>query len=133
MIARTETLPAALRLLRESRGLTQRKVARSLGLHPSMIGAWERGLRMPTLDRFVDLAEYYDVDLGELEDAMELAGASPRRRRQTDTEAKPRRLARLLLGERADLSEENELTQLLSSVFALARRLRQRHHAPARR
>lgn len=122
---RLDVLPDALRLLRESRGLSQRRVGEAVGVKGSVVGGWERGERLPTLDRFVALADFYDLDLGDFEDALELAGAWPRRRRREPRLATdPRRLAQHLLGDQCDPSAEDRLTRLLESLFDLVRRLR---------
>jgi transcriptional regulator with XRE-family HTH domain len=121
---RLDALPAALRLLRESRRLAQREVAARLGVEASVVGGWERGRRPPSAARLFQLATLYDLDLGDLDDALELAGALGERRRPAAGEPPidPHRLARRLLGGRprppADAAED-ALARLLGAVFAL--------------
>lgn len=130
MTSRFDTLHDALRLLREQRGYSQRRVADALGVEASAVGSWERGKRPPPLDRFFQLADLYDLDLADIDDALEMAGSPPRRgRRQAiaDADLTPRRLARLLLDRRGEAGldpAENELVRLLDALFALADRLR---------
>lgn len=131
-MSRFETLPDALRLLRESRGYSQRQVAEAVGVHPTAVGSWERGERWPTLKRFGQLADFLDLDLGDFDDALEIAGWRPARRRRPPAAAEPdldpRRLARRALRARGALpfdAAESELTRLLASLFALMECLRE--------
>jgi transcriptional regulator with XRE-family HTH domain len=126
---RFDHLPDALRLLREQRGYSQRQLAEALGVEASMVGNWERGKRLPPTERLLQLADLYDLDLGALDDALEIAGARPRRRGLAADQVTPRRLAGLLLGgdQRPALDPtESELAALLEAVFKLAERLRAR-------
>ena len=100
-MARMDALSDALLLLREARGLTQRQVGAALGVDGSVVGGWERGKRTPSVSRLGQLADVLDLDLGELDDALELAGGRPvlgRRRFLSWEDLDPVRLARLLLG-----------------------------------
>ncbi len=127
---RFDHVPEALRLLREQRGYSQRRVAEALGVEASLVGSWERGKRLPSPDRFFQLVELFDLDLGDLDDALEVTGGPPRRGRRRGlaaAELTPRRLARLLLGgdgRSAFDPVENELAKLLEALFKLAERLR---------
>ena len=127
---RFDHLPDALRLLREQRGYSQRQVAEALGVEAAMVGNWERGKRPLPTDRFFQLADLFELDLGDLDDALEIAGGRPPRgrlRRFAADDFTPRRLARVLLGgeARAGLDPaENELVELLEALFKLAGRLR---------
>ena len=56
-----------LRLLREERerqGLSKYEVAARSGLSPQMIGYIDQGLRNPTMETTLRIAEALDVDLG---------------------------------------------------------------------
>lgn len=123
-------LPEALRLLREQRGYSQRRVAEALGVEASLVGSWERGKRLPPPDRFFQLADLYDLDLGDFDDALEIAGGPVRRRRQsglTPDELDPRRLARRMLDREQRLAfdpVENDLFNVLEALSKLAERLR---------
>ena len=131
-MARMETLNAALRLLREARKLTQRQVAEALGIEPSVVSGWERGRSVPSLRRLGELAEVLDLDLGDLDDALELTGGPPRKRwRQprVESDLDPGLLAQHLLGPHHGVEgdrAERTLTQLLAAAFAVAESLRQR-------
>ena len=70
------SLESALRCLRGSQGLTQRQVATALRVPPSTVSAWEMGRRQSSLERLGQLADLLELDLGDLDDALELAGAS---------------------------------------------------------
>lgn len=59
------TLPAMgrdLRARRRSLGLTQAGLAQAVGTRPVMVGRWERGEALPSLDEAVRLAEVLDLD-----------------------------------------------------------------------
>lgn len=117
----------ALRLLRESKGMTQRQVADGLGCSPSVISAWERGRRAPPLEQLIRLADLLALDLGDLDDALELAGAAPGDRGGRDLgELDARRLARRVLGRDVPHGEdlERELAGVLEAIARLARRPR---------
>lgn len=60
----TDTLKAA----RESKGLTQERVARTLDISLQTYGKWERGLINPPLERVVQVAEVLGIDPSDLSD-----------------------------------------------------------------
>lgn len=45
-----------LRALREAKGLSQRAVARDLGVTPGAVAKWELGYTQPTMDNILALA-----------------------------------------------------------------------------
>ena len=47
--------------LRKERGVSQAKLAQSLGLDPSTVAKYETGDRQPDLFTLVRLADYFDV------------------------------------------------------------------------
>lgn len=50
-----------IRVYRERRGLSVRKLAHETGISASLISRWERGLSTPTYPMAVRLAECFDV------------------------------------------------------------------------
>lgn len=58
-------------LLRESRGLTQREVAKSLGIHPRTYSNYESGSRRIPVDYLIFLARYFDCSMDYLSGAAE--------------------------------------------------------------
>lgn len=50
-----------IKLLRESRGLTQADLARKLGVTRSGVNAWEMGITVPSTQFVTALAEVFDV------------------------------------------------------------------------
>lgn len=126
-----DTLGDALRLLREARKLTQRQVGEALQIDASVVSAWERGRSSPSARRLGDLADLLDLDLGDLDDALELAGGPPRARWRTpraESDPRARALVRRLLapgGEAARDRAEQTLSELLTAALALADSLRQ--------
>jgi DNA-binding XRE family transcriptional regulator len=46
-----------IQALRRLRGLTQEQLATQLGVHPSVVSRWERGVRLPSLPIALRLAD----------------------------------------------------------------------------
>lgn len=55
-----------LKLLRESRDLTQKIVAESVGMAPMAYQRYEYGTREPAYQKLLALADYFDVSLDYL-------------------------------------------------------------------
>lgn len=53
--------PTRLRELRKERGLTQGQVAGRLGVTPSMVSAYENGIRQPSYEVLIKIARLYGV------------------------------------------------------------------------
>lgn len=49
--------------LREKKGITQSELARHLSVTRASVNAWEMGLSIPTIDRLIDLAQYFHVTI----------------------------------------------------------------------
>lgn len=60
-----------IRLIRETKGLTQEQVAEKLGVSPSVYGDIERGDSDPKLSKLQKLAETFEVSLSDLLDLGE--------------------------------------------------------------
>lgn len=56
----------ALKKLRESKGISQRKLAEELGLSQSTVGMWESGKNRPEYSNLIKLAEIFGVSVNEL-------------------------------------------------------------------
>lgn len=52
---------ARLRELRKERGLTQSQMAGRLGVTPSMVSAYENGIRQPSYEVLIKIARLYGV------------------------------------------------------------------------
>ena len=55
-----------LKDLREDHDLTQSEVAQILGIRQSDYGKYERGINMMGVDKYIKLAEYYNVSVDYL-------------------------------------------------------------------
>lgn len=55
-----------LKELRTEKALTQTALAELLGVSNRSISRWENGMTMPDLDLLIELANYYDVEVGEI-------------------------------------------------------------------
>lgn len=56
------TMGRELRARRRALGLTQAEVAEAAGTRPVMVGRWERGEAVPTVDEVIRLGEILDLD-----------------------------------------------------------------------
>ncbi len=61
-----EQFPETLKLLRESRGLTQARLAELIEASPRVYNRWETGAAAPRLDTLVKIADILNVSLDEL-------------------------------------------------------------------
>ena len=59
-------LTKRMRDLREDHDLTQRDLARLLGVPPQRVSEWEKGFHEPRLSVLLQLADYYEVSLDYL-------------------------------------------------------------------
>lgn len=57
-----------LKDLRKEKGVTQEQLAEVLGVSNRSISRWENGVNMPDLDLLIELAKYYDIEIGEILD-----------------------------------------------------------------
>lgn len=55
-----------LRKLRSEKAITQAELAERLGVSNRSVSRWENGTTMPDFDLLVELASYYEVDVGEI-------------------------------------------------------------------
>ena len=52
--------------IRNKHNITQLALAKELGVSRSSVNAWEMGISMPTIDRLIDIAEYFHVSVDYL-------------------------------------------------------------------
>ena len=52
-----------LKLLREEKNISQRKLGEDLGVVNQTVSFWETGSREPDLDTLIEIAEYFDVSV----------------------------------------------------------------------
>jgi transcriptional regulator with XRE-family HTH domain len=57
-----------LKDLRKEKGITQEQVAEYFGVAGRTVSRWETGSNMPDLSMLVDIAIFYDVEVGEILD-----------------------------------------------------------------
>lgn len=55
-----------LKKLRSEKSVTQMELAEILGVSNRSISRWENGTTMPDFDLLIELARYYDVEVGEI-------------------------------------------------------------------
>lgn len=72
-----EILGTKLKGLRKERNLTQQKVALDIGLAQQSYSHYENGERLPELDTFLRLSNYYDVSMNYLLGIPEKSEAHP--------------------------------------------------------
>jgi transcriptional regulator with XRE-family HTH domain len=74
---------ASLRELRERKFLTQGELAQQVGVHSTMVSAWERGLSRPSLRHLKTLCEVLEITPSEI-DWPARRGEQPRRPSEED-------------------------------------------------
>ena len=52
--------------LRNKNNITQLALAKELGVSRSSVNAWEMGISMPTIERLIDIAQYFHVSIDYL-------------------------------------------------------------------
>ena len=57
-----------LKTLRSQKSITQAELAEVLGVSNRSISRWENGTTMPDFDLVIELAKYYEVEVGEILD-----------------------------------------------------------------
>ena len=57
-----------LKELRNERSVTQAEFAEMLGVSNRSVSRWENGMTMPDFDLLIELAKYYDIEVGEILD-----------------------------------------------------------------
>lgn len=57
-----------LKELRKAKGLTQEQLAEQFNVSRRSVSRWETGNNLPDLSIFIELADYYEIDLRELLD-----------------------------------------------------------------
>lgn len=55
-----------LKELRNEKSVTQAELAEVLGISNRSISRWENGVTMPDFDLLIEMAKYYDVEVGEI-------------------------------------------------------------------
>jgi len=107
---RLANLDKALRLLRERHGFSQGELAAALGISFSTVSSWERGTRVPSLPTLGAIADRLDVDLGDLDRALDIVNGRPPAMPRGE-EARPielRQMARQLAGGGGVLASADE-------------------------
>lgn len=57
-----------LKYLRSQKSITQAELAEVLGVSNRSISRWENGITMPDFDLVIELAKYYEIEVGEILD-----------------------------------------------------------------
>lgn len=57
-----------LKKLRKEKSITQEQLAEILGVSNRSISRWENGTTMPDFDLLIQMAKFYDVEIGEILD-----------------------------------------------------------------
>lgn len=65
-----------LKTLRNNKSITQTELAEVLGVSNRSISRWENGTTMPDFDLLIELAKYYEVEVGEILDGERKAETS---------------------------------------------------------
>lgn len=81
---RFANLGKALRLLRERQGVSKAELAAALGVARSTVSSWERGAWLPSLPVLASLADRLELDLGDLDRALDHVNGRQSRAPQRD-------------------------------------------------
>ena len=57
-----------LKELRQSKGITQEQLAEQLNVSNRSVSRWETGNNLPDLSLLITLADFYDIEVGEIID-----------------------------------------------------------------
>lgn len=66
-----------LKELRNEKGITQAELAERLGVSNRSVSRWENGTTMPDFDLLMELAKYYDLEVGEILSGERQASENP--------------------------------------------------------
>jgi transcriptional regulator with XRE-family HTH domain len=119
---RFEQLGRAIGVIRESRGLDRDALARRSGVAQTAIARWEGGA-VPSLGNFAPVAAVLELDLGDLEAALDEAVAQARAEEIQGVDSVVRGLARDVLREAGapPLGQESRVAVLLAGVRDLVK------------
>lgn len=63
-----EKIGKFLKELRKEKGITQAQLAETLGVASRSVSRWENGVNMPDFSLLIEIAKYYNIEIGELLD-----------------------------------------------------------------
>lgn len=63
-----EKIGEFLKELRKEKGITQAQLAEILGVANRSVSRWENGVNMPDFSLLIEIAKFYDVEMGEILD-----------------------------------------------------------------
>lgn len=72
-----------LKELRSGKSLTQEQLAEVLGVSNRSVSRWENGVTMPDFDLLIQMAEFYDVEIGEILDGERKSDHMDRKTEET--------------------------------------------------
>lgn len=72
-----------LKELRSEKSLTQEQLAEVLGVSNRSVSRWENGVTMPDFDLLIQMAEFYDVEIGEILDGERKSDHMDRKTEET--------------------------------------------------
>ena len=79
-MARFDHFGKAILALRRERRWSQKELARESGLSAAMLSNYEHGVKKPTLDNLGKILDAFDLDLGKLDEALDLVNDRSLRR-----------------------------------------------------
>lgn len=107
-----------LAIIRKSRGYTQRKLAKELGISQAAVGMWESGDREPNFETVEMLADFFNLPLSSLLPSDDSA-TDDLVARVADSLHKNPKLR--LLFDRTRLMQDSDLDAVLSIVNAITK------------
>jgi len=74
-----EMIGSRIKEIRNRKGLTQEQLSENMNINPKYLSSIERGKENPTLNTFIKLAEFLDVDIDEIFSSIQIEDPSKRK------------------------------------------------------
>lgn len=114
-------LGVAIRVARETRGVSQRKLCADIGVSAGTVSRWETGERKPTTDEALKIIEALEVEEAEAAELLALAGGAGQVRKFAVTLPERRaELAEMLAAERTATHVTQVMPLMVSGVLQTA-------------
>lgn len=106
-----------LRALRKEQNLTQEQLAEKFGVSNRSVSRWENGINMPDISLLVKLADFYNVDIGEI-----ITGERKDKYKDTETKEEIEAVVKYAENEKSTIKKKSKkrtvtISILLSAVF----------------
>lgn len=104
-----------LKTLRKEQKLTQEQLAEKFGISNRSVSRWENGNTLPDISLLVELAEFYNVDIGEI-----IAGERKEKNMNTETKEEIKAVAEYAENEKNIIKKKSKKKTVAVSVLLTA-------------